>query len=116
MTKEEEKAISQFSEGLLDIIDTFITETHDAKVVIAKIESEIERLKQDIGLLNRTIRDGNGQPSVLTRITVLEERIKDIKQNVNSIEGDFEETDKRRWDLLLASIPGFLALVASFII
>ena len=60
MSKDAEKLVEEFSEDLALILETFIEETQDAKVVIARIETEMGRLKEDISSLNKTIRDGNG--------------------------------------------------------
>ena len=115
--KEDDTAdmISQFSEDLSLILETFIEETQDAKIIISRMETEIGRLKEDIGLLNRTIRDGNGQKPMLTRITILEERIREVKEGIEEIEGEQEAEKKMRWEFLLASIPGIIALVATLL-
>ena len=107
--------IAQFSEDLSLILETFIEETQDAKIIISRMETEIGRLKEDIGLLNRTIRDGNGQKPMLTRITILEERIREVKEGIEEIEGEQEAEKKMRWEFLLASIPGIIALVATLL-
>jgi predicted RNase H-like nuclease (RuvC/YqgF family) len=107
--------ITQFSEDLSVILETFIEETQDAKIIISRMETEIGRLKEDIGLLNRTIRDGNGQKPMLTRITILEERIREVKEGIEEIEGEQEAEKKMRWEFLLASIPGIIALVATLL-
>jgi len=107
--------ITQFSEDLSVILETFIEETQDAKIIISRMETEIGRLKEDIGLLNRTIRDGNGQKPMLTRITILEERIREVKEGIEGIEGEQEAEKKMRWEFLLASIPGILALLATLL-
>ncbi len=115
--KEDDTAdmITQFSEDLSVILETFIEETQDAKIIISRMETEIGRLKEDIGLLNRTIRDGNGQKPMLTRITILEERIREVKEGIEEIEGEQEAEKKMRWEFLLASIPGILALLATLL-
>lgn len=115
--KEDDTAdmITQFSEDLSVILETFIEETQDAKIIISRMETEIGRLKEDIGLLNRTIRDGNGQKPMLTRITILEERIREVKEGIEEIEGEQEAEKKMRWEFLLASIPGIIALVATLL-
>ena len=59
MSNDAEKLVEEFSEDLAMILETFIEETQDAKVVIARIETEVGRLKEDITSLNKTIRDGN---------------------------------------------------------
>ena len=91
--------------------ETFIEETQDAKVVIARIETEIGRLKEDISSLNITIRDGNGRPPLTTRIAVVEERIAEVKEKIESMETESAEEKKMRWEFLLAAIPGILALL-----
>ena len=118
MSKKEDDTtdmITQFSEDLSVILETFIEETQDAKIIISRMETEIGRLKEDIGLLNRTIRDGNGQKPMLTRITILEERIREVKEGIEEIEGEQEAEKKMRWEFLLASIPGIIALVATLL-
>jgi 50S ribosomal subunit-associated GTPase HflX len=111
MTKEAERLVEEFSEDLALILQTFIEETQDAKIVIARIESEIGRLKEDITGLNKTIRDGNGQPPLITRIAVIEERVAEIKTHIEAMEAESVESRRMRWEFLLAAVPGLLALL-----
>ena len=48
MSKDAEQLVEEFSEDLALILETFIEETQDAKIVIARIETEMGRLKEDI--------------------------------------------------------------------
>ena len=114
MSKDAETLVAEFSDDLAIILETFIGETQDAKVVIARIESEIGRLKDDIGSLNRTIRDGNGQPPLITRIAVVEEKVGEIKSNIESMEAESVEGRRVRLEFLIAAIPGILALLVGF--
>lgn len=111
MSKDAEKLVEEFSEDLSLILETFIEETQDAKVVIARIETEIGRLKEDISSLNITIRDGNGRPPLTTRIAVVEEKVAEIKLNIDSIDAETTEGKRLRWEFLLASIPGIISLL-----
>ena len=111
MSKEAEKLVEEFSEDLAVILTTFIEETQDAKIVIARIETEVSRLKDDIGGLNKIIRDGNGQPPLITRIAVLEEKIAEIKSHIESIETESVESKRMRWEFLIAAVPGLVALL-----
>ena len=111
MSREAEKLVEEFSEDLAIILETFIEETQDAKVVIARIETEMGRLKDDITSLNKTIRDGNGQPPLITRIAVVEEKIAEIKAEINRMENESAEERKMRWEFLIAAVPGILALL-----
>jgi len=111
LSKEAEKLVAEFSDDLAVILETFIGETQDAKVVIARIESEIGRLKDDIGSLNKTLIHGNGQPPLITRIAVVEERVVEIKSNIDAMSAESVESKRIRWDFLIAAIPGILALL-----
>jgi len=108
---EAERLVEEFSEDLAYILQTFIDETQDAKVVISRIETEIARLKEDIYSLNKTILQGNGQPPLITRIAVLEEKIAELKENIFQIENEGKEARTMRWELLLAALPGILAVL-----
>lgn len=108
---EAETLVEEFSEDLAYILQTFIDETQDAKVVISRIETEIIRLKQDINGLNKTIVIGNGQPPLITRIAVLEEKILELKEKIEAVEEEGKEERRMRWELLLAAVPGLLALI-----
>jgi|TARA_R100000322_G_scaffold154714_1_gene113632 50S ribosomal subunit-associated GTPase HflX len=111
LSREAEKLVEEFSEDLAIILETFIEETQDAKVIIARIETEMGRLKDDITSLNKTIRDGNGQPPLITRIAVVEEKIAEIKAEINRMENESAEERKMRWEFLIAAVPGILALL-----
>ena len=111
MSNDAEKLVEEFSEDLAMILETFIEETQDAKVVIARIETEVGRLKEDITSLSKTIRDGNGQPPLITRIAVLEEKIAEVKGKIETVEAETAEEKKLRWEFLLAAVPGILALL-----
>lgn len=114
MSDEEhtESLIRAFAEDLYAILETFIDETQDAKIVITKIETEIEQLKTDLGYLNRVIRDGNGNDPLMTRLALLEERVKETKEEMDKMEEEEAETRRFRWEFLIAAIPGILALVS----
>ena len=108
---EAETLVEEFSEDLAYILQTFIDETQDAKVVISRIETEIIRLKEDINGLNKTIVIGNGQPPMITRIAVLEEKIAEIREKIDAVESEGKEERRMRWELLMLAVPGILALL-----
>ena len=111
MSREAERLVEEFSEDLATILETFIEETQDAKVVIARIETEMGRLKDDITSLNKTIIHGNGQPPLITRIAVVEEKIAEVKAKIESMEAESAEEKKMRWEFIIAAVPGILALL-----
>ncbi len=69
------------------------------------------RLKDDITSLNKTIRDGNGQPPLITRIAVIEEKIAEIKSKIENMAEETAEEKKLRWEFVIAAVPGILALL-----
>jgi len=111
LSREAEKLVEEFSEDLAIILETFIEETQDAKVVIARIETEMGRLKDDITSLNKTMIHGNGQPPLITRIAVVEEKIAEVKAKIEQMEMETAEERKMRWEFLIAAVPGILALL-----
>tara|TARA_R100000908_G_C3722729_1_gene124881 strand:- start:367 stop:717 length:351 start_codon:yes stop_codon:yes gene_type:complete len=111
LSREAEKLVEEFSEDLATILETFIEETQDAKVVIARIETEMGRLKDDIVSLNKTMIHGNGQPPLITRIAVVEEKIAEVKAKIESMEAESAEEKKMRWEFIIAAVPGILALL-----
>ena len=106
-----EMMIRAFAEDLYAILENFIDETQDAKIVITKIETEISQLKTDLGYLNKVIRDGNGQDPLMTRLALLEERVKEPKEEMDKMEELDAETRRFRWEFFIAAIPGILALL-----
>ena len=110
---DTEQLIKAFAEDLYAILEGFIEETQDAKIVIGKIESEISQLKSDLGYLNKVIRDGNGQPPIMTRIALLEKEVLDTKEELAKAEEAEETSKKIRWEIFVAAVPGLLALIAS---
>ncbi len=111
MSKDAEKLVEEFSDDLALILETFIAETQDAKVVIARIETEMGRLKEDITSLNKTMIHGNGQPPLITRIAVIEEKIAEVKGKIETMEAETAEEKRLRWEFVLAAVPGILALL-----
>jgi transposase len=48
---------------------------------------------------------------MITRIAVLEEKIAEIKEKIESVESEGKEERRMRWEFLLAAVPGILALL-----
>ncbi len=103
--------MEEFSEDLAIILETFIEETQEAKVVIARIESEMGRLKEDITSLNTIIRNGNKQPPFITHIAIIDQKIAEIKSKIENMSEETAEEKKLRWEFVLAAVPGILALL-----
>ena len=59
---------------------------------MAVVETEVKTIAQNVNLLCKVVRDGNGQPSLVQRLTATEvelhsynSRLREVEQNANSI-------------------------------
>ena len=49
---------------------------------LATLESKIEHVVQDVGILCKLVRDGNGQPSIIQRLANLETCVKNQQKDI----------------------------------
>jgi len=59
----------------------------DAAHRLAAIETDIEHIREDVASLCRVVRDGNGQPSMLHRLTNLESIVNNSCDDITEIRG-----------------------------
>ena len=67
---------------------------------MARLETNVKALHKDISSVTKIVRDGNGQPPLMTRMAILEEKAT----------AD-EDTKRKYWELLLTALPGVLAII-----
>jgi hypothetical protein len=84
--------LSTVAENLSDVSEVRGQEHIQIIQQVATIESNIDHIKRDVGLLCKLVRDGNGQPSIIQRLanleTVVHNQTRDIEQigqHANSI-------------------------------
>ena len=84
------------------------TEVHSTNVSISSLKSDMENLKQDVHTTNILLRDGNGQPSVIQRLTVLESNCSSIHEDIKTLENSQAESSKQIQDtrITLAKVIG----------
>lgn len=103
--RHDESANSNWSHqdeiiGLLSTVTDTVKHSSEARGTqhtqivqkLATLESKVEHIIQDVGILCKLVRDGNGQPSIIQRLanleTVVKNQQKDIEecsQHANSI-------------------------------
>jgi hypothetical protein len=103
MAKDDDKVL-EFSERLLELLETFADETQGIHDMFVQIGSQVDYIREDTDYLTKIVRDGNGQPPLLTRQAIVEEKL-DRAEKVN---------DKSR-EVILAMITSAIAFVASMI-
>ncbi len=52
---------------------------------LSVIESDVSHIKQDVESLCKVVRDGNGQPSMIHRLTNLEQVVKNNKKDIEEV-------------------------------
>lgn len=52
---------------------------------LSVIESDVAHIKQDVESLCKVVRDGNGQPSMIHRLTNLEQVVKNNKKDIEEV-------------------------------
>jgi hypothetical protein len=103
MVKDDDRVL-EFSERLLELLETFADETQGIHDMFVQIGSQVDHIREDTDYLTKTVRDGNGQPPLLTRQAIVEEKL-DRAEKVN---------DKSR-EVILAMVTSAIAFVASMI-
>jgi len=122
--KELATSIRDISMAVHELTD----ELHEHKLTIQKLHAEVnaardqaEDLRQAVAKLNIMVRDGNGQPSLVTRVSVLEQHCKDADARREKEERAIAErrlmdsteiqTNKQiKWAVITAVITGVLGI------
>lgn len=82
------------------MMEGFLADSDSYAVALGNLEHIVGDLKEDLSGLLKTVRDGNGQPPLTTRLAVIEEKVAEADRKLN-----------RWWALLVAAVPGFLAFL-----
>lgn len=83
-------------------------EIQSANVTISSLKSDMDNLKKDVHTTNILLRDGNGQPSVIQRLAVLESSSDTVQEDVKSLEVAQADASKQIQDtrITLAKVIG----------
>ena len=60
------------------LIQNLMTEIKNNEVSTATLETRLEAIDQNVQMLTRIVRDGNGTKSVITRLALIEDAVKDL--------------------------------------
>jgi len=95
----------EFRRDLLNLVDTFVSDTAEVKGMMVRLTDQMESMEEDLGYMNKVVRDGNGRPPLITRMELLEQRLAQI-----------EKASDRWWQVWVAAVPGVVALISGIII
>ncbi len=82
------------------MMEGFLADNSDYRSSLESLDHTVTDMREDITSLLKTVRDGNGQPPMTTRLAVMEEKMNEVDRKIS-----------RWWSLLLAAVPGFLAFL-----
>lgn len=118
--------LSDVTHNFADAVDSRRDEHVEVVQRIATVESEIKAVAKDVASLCKVVRDGNGQPSMVHRLTTVEttllnhtQQIKEIGEHANSIIASKMLTRTQLVvglsGMLITALISFAALVATLL-
>ena len=96
----DKELVENFVMEFADMMSGFIEDYESYSDSLARLETNVKALHKDISSVTKIVRDGNGQPPLMTRMAILEE-----KANAE------ETTERKKWELFLTALPGVLAML-----
>ena len=96
----DKELVENFVMEFADMMSGFLEDYESYSDSLARLETNVKALHKDISSVTKIVRDGNGQPPMMTRMAILEEKAT----------AD-EDTKRKYWELLLTALPGVLAII-----
>ena len=96
----DKELVENFVMEFADMMSGSLEDYESYSDSLARLETNVKALHKDISSVTKIVRDGNGQPPLMTRMAILEEKAT----------AD-ENTKRKYWELLLTALPGVLAIV-----
>jgi len=118
--------LSDVTHNFADAVESRRDEHIEVVQRIAIMEAKLERMSQDITSLCKVVRDGNGQPSLVQRLSILENAVQnhtklidEVSRHANSINASRMLTRTQLVvgisGMLITALISFAALVATLI-
>lgn len=96
------KSAEELAENLELLLEALVANTQSTDINLERLRNESMNHKEDLSRLLRVVVDGNGQPPILTRLAVMENKLEDTQQSM-------EKWQARWWQLIVATLPGIIA-------
>jgi hypothetical protein len=101
------------------IVQNLQTEVHAAAITQAGLKSEVQSMHSTLESLNKIIRDGNGERSVIHKLLLLENDNKKFEKYIedqNKIKKDNEtENTRGKWQMRASMLAGSVSLIVAII-
>ena len=75
---QEIKSPEEFAENLELLLQALVENTQSTDVNLERLKNESMNHKEDLARLLKVVVDGNGQPPILTRLAVIENKIEEL--------------------------------------
>jgi hypothetical protein len=98
--KDDKELVENFVMEFTDMMSAFLEDYESYSDSLVRLETNVKALHKDISSVTKIVRDGNGQPPLMTRMAILEERATTD-----------DDTKRKYWELFLTALPGFLAMM-----
>ena len=72
----DKELVENFVMEFADMMSGFIEDYESYSDSLARLETNVKALHKDISSVTKIVRDGNGQPPLMTRMAILEEKAK----------------------------------------
>lgn len=98
-------------ETTTSLIQNLLSDIRENSTLVGSLKTQIEKLEKDLTQLSDIVRGGNGQPSLLSRIMVLENEMKHLIDDLNKKERKEEHKDLTAEEINKLKIQTRLKLV-----
>jgi hypothetical protein len=116
---EDLRSVTQGLDGTLLLMMDMIKEVRRTSMSAAALGQQIENLEEDVQALLKAVRDGNGHPSLLTRMHDVEAVLEGVRVRDGETKIKHAETVKGRWQAIVAligALAGGLGLLAKYLL
>lgn len=82
----------QFNQGLqatASLVQSLIGEVRDNSVALAAFSAELKNIRENVNHLTKILKDGNGQESVMTRLSLVEKAVEELDEDRIEDRDDF---------------------------
>ncbi len=111
-------------EATADLVQKVLSDLRENEIDFVAIKTELRILCENVKEISSIIRDGDGGVSLVTKVALLEQRIKELEKDSTSKETDYraqqislaeiEVADKKgKWEMRTAVAVGIIGLLTT---
>lgn len=105
--------------AIVTLLNSVLQQQQAQNTTVALIQRDLLELKNQVTASNKILREGNGQPSLLTRAALTEEALKNSTASIQELKKTLEarelESEKGKWQLITSIVAAMLGLISAAI-